>query len=169
MSRFITAAQYKKLTQIPRGRLSVRTQIYCGTIVKENGKILLVKSFDDKFGGWDFPGGKLLWSEDVFSCAKREMLEEGRYKVKLKRILGIYQRKTSPDEEDYFRFIFIGELLNKRQRKIGDPNISDTKWFYTKDLIKNKLQVRSPEVIREVGDYVNGKSFPLDVVELYVW
>jgi ADP-ribose pyrophosphatase YjhB (NUDIX family) len=110
VSRFISLAQYKKLTQIPRARLSVRTQVYCGVIIENKGRIVMVKSLDDKYPGFDFPGGKLLWSEDIRECAKREVLEEARYRIKLKNLLGIYQRRTGPDDEDYLR-IFLSECL----------------------------------------------------------
>lgn len=89
MSRFISAHQYKKLTQIPSGRLAVRTKIYCGAIIEKKGKVLLVKSKEDKYAGWDFPGGKLLWNEDVLSCTEREVLEESRYKPKLDLMMRI--------------------------------------------------------------------------------
>lgn len=169
MTRFISAHQYKKLTKIPRGRLAVRTKIWCGAIIAKNGKVLMVKDKEDKYGGWDFPGGKLLWDEDVFSCATREVLEEGRYKVKLEKLLGIYQRKTGPDDEDYFRFVFIGKPTSEKQRKIGDPDILETKLISVKKILDNQEKVRSPEVIRELTDYTKGKKFSLDAVSLYVW
>jgi ADP-ribose pyrophosphatase YjhB (NUDIX family) len=168
VSRFITLAQFKKLTSIPRGILSVRTQVYCGVIVENQGKIVLVKS-DDKYGGYDFPGGKLLWSEDIKSCAKREVLEEARYKVRLKSLLGVYQRRTGPDDEDYLRFVFIGCLMSLKQNKTGDPNILDVKWTKISDIRSNQIELRSGEVKREVDDYAMGKSFPLKVLEMYVW
>ena len=129
----------------------------------------MVKSLEDVRSGWDFPGGKLLWSEDVFSCAEREALEESRYKVKLVKFLGIYQRKTGANDEDYFRFIFIGKIKDRGRIKEKNPNISDVKWLKIDDLLKNKLKVRSPEVIREVANYASGRLFPLNAVELYVW
>jgi ADP-ribose pyrophosphatase YjhB (NUDIX family) len=169
VSRFITLAQYKNLTRIPRGRLAVRTQIYCGVIIEREGKIVLVKTANDKYGGYDLPGGKLLWSEDVKSCAKREVLEEARYKIKLQKLLGIYQRSPGPDDEDYLRFIFIGTLTDIKQRKTGDPEIVNIKWTKISDIRNNHIQLRSTEVKREVDDYAAGKSFPLSAVELYIW
>ena len=169
MTRFITASQYKKLTQIPRGRLAVRTQVFCGAVIEDEGRVVMVKDKDDKVQGWDFPGGKLLWNEDVLSCTQREVLEEARYKVSLKKLLGIYQRKTGPDDQDYFRFLFIAKLKSKHQMKKGDPLIEDVRWFKIEDVLKSKIKVRSQEVIRELQDYVDGKSFPLNAVELYVW
>jgi len=169
MSRFISAHQYAKLTQIPRGRLAVRTKVYCGAIIEKKGKVLMVKSREDKYQGWDFPGGKLLWNEDVFSCTERETLEESRYKVKLTGLLGVYQAKTGPDDEDYFRFVFIASLAHNHQRKTGDPDILEVKWVDIKKVIGNQEKVRSPEIIRELTDFVNGKQFPLNAVNMYVW
>jgi len=129
----------------------------------------MVKSREDKYQGWDFPGGKLLWNEDVFSCTERETLEESRYKVKLTGLLGVYQAKTGPDDEDYFRFVFIASLAHNHQRKTGDPDILEVKWVDIKKVIGNQEKVRSPEIIRELTDFVNGKQFPLNAVNMYVW
>ena len=107
--------------------ISTEEQDEFRTSIEKKGKVMMVRSKEDKYSGWDFPGGKLLWNEDVFTCAQREVLEESRYKVKLDKLLGIYQRKTGPDDEDYFRFMFIGSLAHNHQRKIGDPDILEVK------------------------------------------
>jgi ADP-ribose pyrophosphatase YjhB (NUDIX family) len=169
MPRYISAQQYKKLTGVPRGRLSVRTQIFCGSIITKRNQVLLVKSYRDSYPGWDFPGGKLLWCEALLECLERETLEETGFQVIPEKVLGIYQRRTQEDEDDYFRFIYICRLKNTRQRKFRDPNIIEAKWFPIKEVISNKLKVRSPEIIREINDFAQGKSFPLDVIDLYTW
>lgn len=169
MPRFITAEQYKKLMDIPRGRLSTRTQIFCGAIVENKGKIVLVSDLKTKYPGYDIPGGKLLWGEEILECTSREFQEESRYKVEITDLLGIYQRKTGPDDEDYFRFIYVGKLKSTRKYRTGDPGIADCSWFDVDDILNNQVTLRSSEVLREIKDYKEGRRFPLDVVTTYIW
>ena len=104
--------------------MSVRAKLFAGVIVEHEGKILLVRDAGGSFPGFDFPGGKVLWSEEVKDCSVREFKEETGYEVSLESLLGIYQRKTNEDEDDYIRFIFIGKLKNKAPSKMIDPNKS---------------------------------------------
>ena len=168
MVRYISVAQYQKLTSIPRNKLSVRTKIFCGAILEDAGKILLIKS-DSHYPGWDIPGGKLLWSEVILECVHREVLEESGYKIRVQALLGIYQRLTNEDDDDYIRIIFRASLKGKTQKKFKDPEIIKVQWFPIKEILSNRVKVRSPEVIRELAEYNQGKNFPLDVVETYSW
>jgi hypothetical protein len=59
--------------------------------------------------------------------------------------------------------------MNKNQRKTGDPNITDVKWLKLTDIHNNRIKLRSGEIKREVDDYLIGKSFPLNVIDMYVW
>jgi ADP-ribose pyrophosphatase YjhB (NUDIX family) len=166
----ISAEHYTKLLNtIPRSKLAVRTQVYCGAIIEKDKKILLVKDNKDSFRGWDFPGGRLLWNELIESCVVREALEESGYNIKVKAFLGLYQRRAEVDEEDYLRFIYIAELTEKKQGKILDPIIQEARWFDISDLRRIQIKLRSWEVLRELEDYRNGKSFPLSCVETYIW
>lgn len=169
MSRFITADQFKFIAQIPRKRLSSRVLVYCGAIIEKEGKILMVRASDALWPGFDFPGGRMLWSENIMDCVNREVLEESRYKINIERFLGIYQRNTREDGEDYLRFLFTGKIKDSRQLKKGDPNIVEVRWVDIKKIINNEIQLRSTEVSRELRDYLKGISYPLDIVSTYVW
>lgn len=167
--RLITAYQFRQLSKIPRDRFSVRIKVFVGAIVVKNDRILLVDDSGDKREGWDLPGGKLLWSEMLKSAILREVAEETGYKVKLSGLLGIYQRKTGVDDEDYLRIIFIADLKNTYQRKIRDPKIKQAKWWKLSDISANQIPLRSPEVAREIADFQRGIQFPLSLIKTYVW
>ena len=129
----------------------------------------MVRDEDDKYSGWDVPGGKLLWGELIKEAAFREVLEETGYKVRLENLLGVYQRKTGPDDEDYLRYIFIGKLASNYQRKYQDPKILEIKWILLNDILKNRARLRSKEVAREVLDFKKGIKYPLELVKEYIW
>ena len=49
-------------------------EVSCVVIQNKNNEYLLV--YNKKFGGWQFPGGKLEKGENAEEAAKREMFEE---------------------------------------------------------------------------------------------
>ena len=157
------------MKKIPRDRMATRAKIYCGTIVEEQGKILLVLEEDEKYPGYDLPGGKLLWCENVKDCAIREFVEETGYKITLKNLLGVYQRANVVDESDYFRFIFVGKIKPKEFKKEIDEKVVKVKWVKVGEIIDQKIKLRSNEVYREILDCVNKKQVSVEVVGEYVW
>lgn len=169
MPKYITASQYKKLTSIPRSKLSVRTKIFAGVIVEHENKIYLVRDIAGHFPGYDLPGGKVLWGEEIIECAQREFFEETKFETKLTGLLGVYQRKATEDEDDYIRFIFIGKIVKSKKKIISDPNIASSGWVDVKKVETNKIKLKSPETYREIKEYLQGKRYPLDVIETYVW
>jgi ADP-ribose pyrophosphatase YjhB (NUDIX family) len=164
---YITPKQYYKLNKVLRDKLSARLKVFCGTIVEKNNKILLVKESNDK-DTYDIPGGKLMWGESLQSCAEREFLEESGYTIKLTNLVGIYQREVDVDENDYIRFIFKGKLCSIKTENIIDTTVIDASWFNKIDLV-NKVKFRSEELKTEITDYLNGNSYPIDIIHLYKW
>lgn len=169
MPRYITAKQYNQLMSVPRSKMSVRSKIFAGVIVEDKNKILLVRDAGGHFPGYDIPGGKVLWGEQIIDCAHREVLEETGYKIKLTGLLGLYQRIVTEDADDYLRFVFIGKLDKSKKLKVEDPNIIESVWLEKSDIEKNKIKLKSPETIREIHDFIKGKKFPLDVIDTYAW
>ena len=76
---------------------------------------------------------------------------------------------TDVHKNDYFRFIYIGKLKGTKKSRTGDPGIADCAWFDIDDILNNQVILRSPEVIREIKDYKEGRRFPVDVVNTYIW
>lgn len=169
MSLYITKKEYKNLLKIPRDRFSTRVKIFCGVIVENGGKVMMTLEKSSKNQNYDLPGGKLLWSEDIRKCAERELYEETGYKVTLKNILGVYQRAETEDESDYLRIIFIGELKSKLHKKPIDEKVIKVRWVSKEDILKKKINVRSDEIYRELGEYFSGKSVNLDFISPYIW
>lgn len=54
------------------------TRVSCCAIYNETGQVLLAEKHPGKF---EFPGGKCLSDESIFTCAKREIEEELRLKI----------------------------------------------------------------------------------------
>jgi 8-oxo-dGTP diphosphatase len=68
-----------------------------GVVIKEDGKILLVKrKFDPYKGDWCLPAGFMEYDESPERCAVRESKEELGVDVELHGLYGVYSGKDDP-------------------------------------------------------------------------
>ena len=86
-----------------------------GAVFKE-GKLLMVKERID--GSWAMPGG---WGDvgDVPSQgAEREVWEEAGFKVKAKKVIGVYDANRIPEMALYhaFKIVFLCDLIGGEAR-----------------------------------------------------
>jgi len=60
-------------------------------IIEEDGKILLVKRDEyPHINWWSLPGGFIEYDESPEKAVKRETFEETGYKIKIKKLIGVY-------------------------------------------------------------------------------
>jgi ADP-ribose pyrophosphatase YjhB (NUDIX family) len=90
----------------PTPRVDVRAAVF------KEGKLLLVRERDD--GGWTMPGG---WADvgDIPSeSAERETMEEAGFRVKARKLIGVYDaNRTGPLEIFHaFKIIFLCEIMD---------------------------------------------------------
>lgn len=97
-------------------RVDVRGAVF------EEGKLLLVRERLD--GGWTMPGG---WADvgDVPSqAAEREVWEEAGFRVKARKVIGIYDgNRIGPLELFHaFKIVFLCELLGGEARSSSETS-----------------------------------------------
>ena len=165
--KYITAEQYEQIKSIPRGRLTARFIVYAGAIIVRDNKILLCTPMKSKYPGWQLPGGKTLWNENIKDTVKREILEETGLVVELENILGIFQRETTAEDEEYLRIIFSAKEIKKK--KAIDPEIKETKWFDIQDILDGKVPLQSQQMLKEIQRYSDNKHYPLEILDMYNW
>ncbi len=87
--------------------MSSQPEVGIGVIVIHEGKVLLGRRKNAHGEGtWSFPGGKLEFGEEIFDCAKREVLEETGLKIK-DLFLGPYTNDFFEKESRHFITIFV--------------------------------------------------------------
>ena len=91
-------------------RVDVRGAVF------QEGKLLLVRERSD--GGWTMPGG---WADvgDVPSeAAEREVWEEAGFKVKARKLVGVYDANRSGPLDIFhaYKLVFLCELLGGEAR-----------------------------------------------------
>ncbi len=97
-------------------KVDVRAAVFRG------GRLLLVRERSD--GGWTMPGG---WADvgDVPSeAAERETWEESGFRVRARRLVGVYDaNRTHPLEVFHaFKVVFLCDVINGRARPSAETS-----------------------------------------------
>ncbi len=114
-----TNLDYDRLTEVFQQQIGYATpRIDVRGAVFEKGKLLLVQERID--GGWTMPGG---WADVVDTpsgAIEREVWEESGFRVKTRRVVGIYDANRIPPLEVFhaFKIVFLCDILS------GAPRIS---------------------------------------------
>ncbi len=136
--------------------------------VRNNNKILFVQENKKEVKGlWNLPGGKVKPTEDIFETAKREVLEETGYNIKLDSLLLIQNFVTNKGE---MLIIYLNAFLdNVNQKDYRENEINDVKWL-TLEEIKNipKKDIRGGDSLDKIISNIKRKiDYPLDVFDIY--
>ncbi|MBZ5498310.1 MAG: NUDIX hydrolase N-terminal domain-containing protein [Acidobacteriia bacterium] len=91
-------------------RIDVRGAVF------RNGRLLLVKERAD--GGWTMPGGWADVGDAPSGSAEREVLEEAGFRVRARRVIGVYDaNRTGPLELFHaFKIVFLCDLIDGEAR-----------------------------------------------------
>ena len=142
------------------------------TIVEKDGKFLLVEekrliNSQGDFGiVYNQPAGHVDEGESIMAAAIRETLEETRWQVKLKHLVGIYIFTAPANNVTYHRYCFAAEATVHQAESQLDDGILDAKWLSWEE-IQQLDNLRSPLVKRCIKDHIDGKHYPLDVIYEY--
>ena len=153
----------------PEEPLRWTPHVTVATIIEKDGKYLLVKErrlINDKgeLGiVYNQPAGHVDEGETIATAAIRETLEETRWQVKLKHLIGIYIFTAPANGVTYHRYCFAGEVVMHHPECQLDDGILGAEWFSWKE-IQQLDNLRSPLVKRCFEDHIKGKQYPLDLI-----
>ena len=105
--------EYEPLMDVFKAQIGYATpRVDVRGAVFKDGKLLLVRERMD--GGWTMPGG---WADvgDVPSeSAEREVWEEAGFRVKARKVIGVYDANRVPPLELFhaFKLVFLCDLLD---------------------------------------------------------
>ncbi|MFD2214655.1 NUDIX hydrolase [Metabacillus endolithicus] len=110
-----------------------------------NDKVLLIKENKPTVHNkWNFPSGRIEYSEDILEAAHREVKEETGLEIKLTGTTGVYQFMSSTNNQ-VFLFHFIAEVTGGAL-SLEEDEIVDAKWIKV-----NQLSELKEEELREAG------------------
>lgn len=91
-------------------RVDVRAAVF------QDGKLLLVRERAD--GGWTMPGGWADVGDRPAQAAEREVWEEAGYRVRARKVIGVYDANRQAPLELFhaFKIVFLCDLLDGSAR-----------------------------------------------------
>ena len=134
-------------------------------IAEQNGRFLLVEESINGQLVFNQPAGHLEQGESLIDALKREVLEETAWEFEPKNLVGIYLYPNPNNAEiTYLRFCFYGNCTKEHPHQTLDDGIVRTAWLTQKEIEDEHKHMRSPLVNRCIKDYLNGNSYPLDLL-----
>jgi ADP-ribose pyrophosphatase YjhB (NUDIX family) len=153
-----------------QNRVTTQPFVVGGCIIRKDDKFLLVQEAVVDRGSWNHPAGWIDLYEKIVDGAKREAQEETGLEIKIIGFLGAYslikKSKRTGNIHHPIKFIFAAEPITE-EFKFDPKEIMDAKWFTIDDIKELKEQgvLRDHDIINEVQDYIDGKIFPLEIVD----
>ncbi len=140
-------------------------KIIVGGILKKDNKYLLVQEAQEKcYGKWNIPAGHLDPNETIFDGAKREILEESGFNVKLTGIAYIANMVLPNDE--FIGVVFSTEIISG-EIKYNKDEILDVKWFTLDEIKGMKDDLRIADwVIDSVSAVDNNEECDINLIKL---
>ena len=123
-----------------------------GGLVFDGGRVLLVQRGSHPAKGlWSIPGGKVRLGETLSEAVEREMLEETGMRVRVGRLVAVYQRLPKQETDGgQWHFVVLDYLCDAigGRLRAGDDAAS-AGWFAIEDLVRVPLTPGAEEVIRK--------------------
>lgn len=142
-----------------------RPHVTVATIVKKDGRYLLVYEKTENGLRYNQPAGHLEPNESIVDAAARETLEETSWGVKIDGFVRLSQYKAPSNDVTYVRVTFSATALRHYPSRPLDKGIENAVWL-TKDEIKSRAsQMRSPMVLEDIEFFEANNLLPLAYVQ----
>jgi 8-oxo-dGTP pyrophosphatase MutT (NUDIX family) len=130
-------------------------------IIERDGKFLMV---EERAGGalvLNQPAGHLEQGESLLAAVARETLEETGHRFDPEHVVGFYLWHSEQAGTTYLRVAFCGSDEPTADAALDDGIVA-VHWLSRAELVRRAHQLRSPMVLRSIGDYLAGRRYPLD-------
>lgn len=140
-------AEVHALFTRPAGYATPRVDVRAA-VFDDQGRILMVRDASD--GGWCLPGGWADVGDAPSGAAEREVWEEAGFRVRARRVIGVYDANRVPGKLHLyhaFKIVFLCELLGGQAR----PSLETTEvaFFAREALPANLSPYRTPQRVLE--------------------
>lgn len=107
---------YRSQTGYATPKVDVRTAVFRG------GRLLLVRERID--GSWTMPGGWADVGDEPSGAAERETWEEAGFRVKARKVIGVYDANRSGPLEVFhaFKIVFLCDLVGGEARPSSETS-----------------------------------------------
>ena len=140
------------------------THVTVASVVERDGRFLIV---EENAGGsivLNQPAGHLDPGESLAQAAIRETREETGWCFTPVHVVGVYRWPHPDGTTTFLRTCFTGTVTEYEPSPTLDEEILRVLWLTREELIARAAQHRSPQVLRCIDDYLDGRRFPLDLL-----
>ena len=110
------------------------------------------------------PAGHVEIGETLVEAVVREVREETAWLFEPEALLGVYLWRNPVSNKSTLRFAFTGSVSDHRPAQPLDRGIVCTRWLTHDELREREPRLRSPLVLRCIGDFLTDRRLPLDAV-----
>lgn len=146
----LSGEQVAKLFAHETGYANPKLDVRCA-VFNEKGQVLLVREAAE--GLWSLPGGWADIGSTPAECAAREVLEESGYRVRITRLLAVWDMRKHPHDPQLFhiwKLVFAGEILEAGE---GDGLETDGVGFFALDALPALSTGRIlPQQLRQLAE-----------------
>ncbi len=129
-------------------------------ILHHQGRFVLVKESIEGEIRYNQAAGHLEANETLTQACIREVKEETGLTIVPDGVVSINQFQAAADLA-FVRFTFFAELNSCESLQPQDRQIIDANWYTLDEIQKLSNKLRSPLVLKTLNDYLQGKRFPL--------
>ncbi len=133
-------------------------------VIERDSKFLLVEEVIHGAHVYNQPAGHLDPDETLLDSVIRETREESAWLFTPEAVTGIYLWKHPDNGETYLRVAFCGQCSDHDPKQALDTGIVQAVWKSRDELLRRPEQLRSPMVINCIDDYLDGKRYPLSIL-----
>ncbi|MFL6550047.1 MAG: NUDIX hydrolase [Povalibacter sp.] len=148
--------------------MSLRPDLTVAAIVERDGQFLFVEERVGNAMVFNQPAGHVERGEELITAVIRETLEETAWTFRPEALVGIYLWEQPERHRSFLRFAFSGPVTSHDATRRLDRGIERAVWMNRAQLVTRSSRLRSPMVMRCVDDYLQGRRFPLDIVQSIV-
>ncbi|MCA9397463.1 NUDIX domain-containing protein [candidate division WWE3 bacterium] len=139
----------------------------CSVFVEKNDQLLLVEEnkYDVPDMALDPPSTHITWRDaSVQEAAIRAVQKETGFEVELTHLVGIYEIDIF--ERHYYHFVFAGSATTEEPtHEITDVDVENVVWVNKNETDQIVPRMRSDALRTAYRDYMDGKQYPLDVLQ----
>jgi 8-oxo-dGTP pyrophosphatase MutT (NUDIX family) len=141
--------------------MSRNIDVTVAAVIERDDRFLLVEELVGGTRVLNQPAGHLETGESLLDAVARETLEETGYRFEPKELVGIYVWQ-SEDGTTFLRVAFCGTHTPPTEPPTLDEGIIGVHWLSRRQILTRERDLRSPLVLRCLGDYLAGVRYPLD-------
>ncbi|HEY5810537.1 MAG TPA: NUDIX hydrolase [Povalibacter sp.] len=145
--------------------MSLRPDLTVAAIVERNGEFLLVEERVGNAMVFNQPAGHVERGEELVAAVIRETLEETAWGFRPEALTGIYLWDQPEKQRSFLRFAFCGQVTSHDPDRRLDRGIERALWMSRNHIVTRLSRMRSPMVLRCIDDYLEGRRYPLEVVQ----